>query len=114
MTSDIDTLLGGTEPPQPARGHRWKRASRGPLHDLLTRALPDLIDDRSQVANLHKLAAALNLTYQGVYKWFRPGRTNQIAANQVERIVEMSQKQTTGGADFVPVTREDFWDFLPR
>ncbi len=74
MTNDIEDLIGGTEPPKLVRGHRWKRATRGPLHDLLTRALPDLVDERSKVVNLHKLADALNMTYQGVYKWFICGR----------------------------------------
>ncbi|MFC5394228.1 hypothetical protein [Bosea vestrisii] len=113
MTEGIDDILGSQEPKQAARGHRWKRESRGPLHDLITKALPDFVDDGDSVANLHKLADALDLTYQGVYKWFRPGRKNQIAKNQVQRIVAMSEQQTSGGADFVPVKSADFWEFLP-
>lgn len=112
---DYDSLLG-TADENADRGNRWKRISRGPLHDVLTRALPDFMSTVTgeNICDLNKLAAALDMSKQGVYKWFKPGRKNQIPPNQVDRIVTMSQNQKTAGADFKPVTREDFWDFLPR
>ena len=114
-TDDYDSLLGLGEKVAD-RGNRWKRISRGPLHDVLTRALPDF---KSQVkgedmCDLNKLATALDMSKQGVYKWFKPGRKNRIPPTQVNRIVAMSQSQKTGGRDFKPITREEFWDFLPR
>lgn len=113
-TEDFDLL--GADDESADRGNRWRRKLRGPLHDVLTRALPDLRSDTvgEEFCDLTKLAKALSLSKQGVYKWFKPGRKNQIPRNQVERIVEMSKRQTTGGHDFTPITREDFWEFLPR
>ncbi len=115
MKTDYDTLLG-TNDEVADRGNRWKRISRGPLHDVLTRALPDFKSKvkGEDICDLNKLAAALDMSKQGVYKWFKPGRKNQIPPNQVDRIVEMSHQQKTGGSGFRPITREDFWDFLPR
>jgi len=109
--TDTDNLLGDADRP---RNARYKRESRGPLHDLITRALPDLVDQEHGVANLHKLAEALEMTYQGVYKWFKPGRQNLISTNRVDRIVEMSRNQSNPPEGFKPVTQADFWDFLPR
>ncbi len=113
--TNYDALLG-TGDDATDRGNRWKRVRRGPLHDVLTRALPDF---RSTVkgedfCDLNKLAEALNMSKQGVYKWFKPGRANQIPRTQVDRIVEMSQNQKTAPGNFVPVTQADFWDYLPR
>ncbi len=114
VTTEFDALLGD-EGGSADRGNRWKRVSRGPLHEVLTRALPDFKSavNGENICDLNKLAEALEMSKQGVYKWFKPGRKNQIPTEKVERIVEMSEAQTTGGPDFQPVTRNDFWDFLP-
>lgn len=109
MTREIDDMLG-LETALPLRRSK-PRVSRGPLHDLITKALPDL-KSPDGVCDLHKLAEELSMSYQGIYKWFRPGRDNRLPANQVDRIVEMSANQTTGGRGFKPAKREDFWPYL--
>jgi len=115
VSTDYDSLLG-TDGEIGGRGNRWKRISRGPLHDVLTRALPDFKSKvkGEDICDLNNLAVALGMSKQGVYKWFKPGRKNQIPPNQVDRIVEMSAQQKHGGHGFKPITREDFWEFLPR
>ncbi|TPI86426.1 helix-turn-helix domain-containing protein [Mesorhizobium sp. B2-8-9] len=108
MTIDIDDMLGMA----PAKKRRKARSSRGPLHDLLTQALPDFMHARDGVCDLDRLAEKLDMTRQGVYKWFKPGRANRIPAKQVEEIVKLSANQRKRGREFVPATREDFWQFL--
>lgn len=108
VTIDIDDMLGTA----PAKKRRKARSSRGPLHDLLTSALPDFLHARDGVCDLDRLANALDLTRQGVYKWMKPGRANRVPARQVDEIVKLSKNQKKGGRNFVPATREDFWQFL--
>lgn len=108
---DDDILLGFGA--APTKGKRGKpRTSRGALHDLLTRALPDFVDPVSRVCDVHKLAAELDMTPQGVYKWMRPNRPARIAATQVKRIVALSEKSKRGGPSFKPVTFGDFAHFM--
>ncbi len=110
MTIDIDDMLGGDV--APVRKRRKARSSRGPLHDLLTRVLPDLMHLRDHVCDLDRLAEALKLTRQGVYKWMKPGRPNRIPPSQVDKIVKLSANQRNKPAGFKPATREDFWQYL--
>lgn len=85
-------MLGVNDDGRPAPKRRpKKRANLGPLHQLFTEKLPDLIDENGEVCDLHKLATELALTYQGVYKWTSQDR---LPFKQVKRIIALSQRQT--------------------
>lgn len=110
MTAELDELLDNDTLPKPRRAK--KRKVQGPLHNVLTRALPDMVDAENGMCNLHTLAKALGLSPQGVYKWMKPNRPNRLPKSQIEKIVKLSEKQTTAGIEFVPATANDFWEFL--
>lgn len=131
MTHDIEDMLGIdlTSRPKPIRPAKTTpkhveptaqlpvrkgpyHSNRGPLHDVFTRSFPDLVNPRSGLCDIKKLAKSLGMTYQGVYKWMSPRNKNKLPARQIKRLVELSQKQVTGGEDFVPATNEDFLPFV--
>jgi hypothetical protein len=103
-------LLDDLDDDMPRSTRKKPRSSRGPLHDILTRGLPDLVDKTSipPVCDLHKLAVVLKMSPQGVYKWFQPGRNNAIPFRRVTKIVALSEKQKSGGKAFKPLTLQDF------
>lgn len=88
------------------------RKSRGPLHDRMSQFLPDFVDEGENCCNLQRLAIALEMTPQGVYKIFRPGRTNRVSPNVVDLLVELSSLTKKRSPGFRPATVQDFWDFV--
>ena len=90
---------------------------RGPLHRVLTEKLPDL-RGAGGVCNLRRLATELNMTYQGVYKWMRPGRKHRLPFDQVKRIVALSERQTLATlseeerAKWRPAIEADFFEYI--
>lgn len=113
MPKKFNDLLDDPEDDSMPKTRKKPRSSRGPLHDILTRGLPDLVDKTSNppVCDLHKLAQKLEMSPQGVYKWFQPGRNNAVPFRRVTTIVELSSKQRTGGRGFKPLTLQDFSAF---
>lgn len=116
MAADIEDLIGT---PARRKGRRrtatHKRKDHGELHHLIGRALPYLCD-RSGVANLHKLAEMLRMTYAGVHKWVRPGMDrHKIPPKRVEEICELSEKfalSEEAPDDFLPVRKVDFLPYM--
>lgn len=104
-------LLDDDVTPKPApRGA--KRTSRGPLHDILTRGLPDLCteDEEGTVCNLHELAKLLGISAQAMYGYM--GRKQRLPKFRAEQIIQMSKTQKTGGARFRPLQITDIWDYI--
>ncbi len=108
-----------TRRPAPVARRRMPkvRTDRGPLHQVLTEKLPDLRGPGG-VCDLHRLALELGMTHQGVYKWMKPGRPNQLPFAQVKRIVALSERQSLRGLDtqekeqWSPATEADFFEFI--
>ena len=96
------------------RSNGWDRKSRGVLHTRITRYLPDFIDEGDKVANLRRLSIALDMSYQGVYKWVKPNRPNRITPQIAQMLVELSRLTDREKApkDWRPATLEDFWEFV--
>lgn len=108
MIRDSDIL--GSKEEQGRKRLNYSRQSRGQLHDLLSRGLPDLCING--VCDLRSLADALGMTYAGVHKWVRPGVSNQIPPAAVKKVVDLSSQQIKGGKAFKPLVRSDFLPFL--
>lgn len=120
MTNDINAMLGSDDGRPVAKRRPKKRANLGPLHQLLTEKLPDLIDENGEVCDLHRLAKELALTYQGVYKWTSQDR---LPFKQVKRIISLSQRQKRSklhpsqvefyaDSPFEPATEADFLPYI--
>lgn len=116
--TQTDDLLGTESGDAPHRRRKnATRKSQGPLHDVLTAALPDMVGP-GNVCDLHKLADRLGITQQAIYKWMRPNYPNRIPFKQARAIVQMSQNQTlsrlTAGERhrWHPATEKDFFDFV--
>lgn len=89
-----------------------KRTSRGPLHDRMTKFLPDFIEPGDGCASIHRIAMALGMSNQGVYKMMRPGVPNRIEPKIAEMLVELSSLSKKRDSDFRPATIADFWEFV--
>lgn len=87
------------------------RAYSGQLHIILSRGLPDYCDPVG-VCEVRKLADALNLRTQTVYKWMRNGHKHRLPKNQVDRILELSKRQLNGGPKFQPLEIQDLWPYV--
>lgn len=112
MNDDLDDLLGSSTAAAPINIRAKKMESRGPLHDVLTRGLPDLKHPQFGVCDLRRLAHELQMSVQGVYKWFKPGRPNRIASATADRLINLSKTQKKRGRDFEPLTHETLWKFI--
>jgi hypothetical protein len=110
----MDDLLGDEDTGRPDTNNRRNKArkSLGPLHDLLTERLPDLRHPAYGVCDLHELAKLRGMSFQGVYKWFRPNHPNKLPVGQVDFLVDLSARQKDVGDDFVPLSRDDLWPFV--
>jgi hypothetical protein len=88
-------------------------ASRGPLHEILTRGLPDLRNKRTGLISMKKLAEALDITKQSVYQnWFYPDRPNRVPATKIQRLIDLSASQKSRPADYEPLTAESLLPFV--
>lgn len=87
------------------------RGFSGELHILLSRGLPDLCDS-SGIMEVRKLADALNVRTQTVYKWMRNGHKHQLPKNQVDRILELSKQQLNVDKKFKQLQIADLWPFV--
>lgn len=106
-------LLGGSDPKNgKTKLTRRTPVSRGPLHEVFTRGLPDLVNEEHKICDINKLAKALEVTPQCIYRWMPVGKHPTIPLRQADRIIALSEKQTTGSDDFKPLTRDDFIKFL--
>ena len=119
MTALIDDEFGlDTEHyPKKRRGKPARAKDLGPLHKLLTRGLPDFIDENG-VLDVRKLAIPVGISFQALYKWFE---NNQVSAKRLETILHLSANTkkvpapaSNGGVEWVPLVRDDFWEFLSR
>jgi len=94
----------------------WDRKIRGILHTRITRFLPEFVDNGDKCANLRRLSIALDMSYQGVYKWMRPNRPNRITPQVAQMLVELSKltdrKSSKVPENWRPATIEDFWEFV--
>lgn len=91
-----------------------ERENRGPLHDRITQFLPDFVDPGDKVANLKRLSLVLDITYQAVHKWMKPGRKNRITPAIAQTLVELSKLTDVKKAplDWRPAEIQDFWEFV--
>lgn len=87
------------------------RTFSGELHKVLSRGLPDYCDENG-VMMVGRLAAAMQLRTQTVYKWMRVGFNHQIPKFQIDRIIELSKVQWSGGNNFKPLQIQDLWPFV--
>lgn len=87
MNDDRD-LLGINDNKYPARRAR-KQKDLGPLHDLLTRGLPEYVDEGGML-DVKRLAIDLSVAYQSVYHIFTRGSISKKRINQ-RRTVEAHQ-----------------------
>lgn len=114
MTNFTDDL--GLDDGRPVNGRSKKaRKSRGALHDLLTAKFPHLVDPQSGVCNLHKIASARGMTFQGVYKWFKKQNENRLPFNQAQWLVEQSEKFAESDAapsGYTAMTLEDIQPYI--
>jgi hypothetical protein len=116
MNDDVDDLIGLPKAPQQRvvgiSEKTYRRKNRGKLHELISRALPDFCG-KDGICNLHRLAAALDMSYQGTHRWMpMDGSGDSIPAARAKAIIELSQRQKTGGSKWKPVSMEDFHPFL--
>jgi hypothetical protein len=115
VLNDLDELLGETPSTSKRKtrttGRRHRRRSLGDLHAALSKALPDLCDSNG-VCDLRALAEKLDLSYVAVWKWMRPGAKNRLPARHADKIAELSKKQKTGDAKFVPATKIDLLPYI--
>jgi len=114
MTNFSDDL--GLDDGRPVNKRSKKaRTSRGALHDLLTIKFPHVIDEQSGVCDLHKIAKMRDMSFQGVYKWFKKQHENRLPFKQAEWLVEQSEKFAESGrapADYVAMTLEDIKPYI--
>lgn len=91
-----------------------ERVSRGPLHLRITQFLPDFVDPGEKVANLARISMVFGITYQGVHKWFKPGRKNRITPAVAQMLVELSHMtdQEKAPLEWRPAEISDFWEFI--
>lgn len=110
----MDDLLGEPDTGKPDKNNRRRKARRslGPLHDLLTEKLPQLCDPVTGICDLHKLAKLRGMTFQGVYKWFRPHHPNRLPIGQVDFLVALSESHAEEDDTFEPLSRDDLWPYL--
>lgn len=59
----------------------------GPLHTLLTDAFPHMRTPRG-VLDVRELAVTMDMTYQGVYKWFT---ANKLPPDRAKQLVGLSR-----------------------
>ncbi len=104
----------GLDDDRPSRKPRSKPKRRneylGKLHELLTKGLPDFVDDAG-ILDTKKVADLLGISFQALYKWFE---RDQIPAKRIAVIVTLSKKQKKKGESFSPLVRDDFWEFLSQ
>ena len=108
-----DDILGGKAARKP-RDTVYRRKNRGELHTLISKALP-FICGPDGVANLHKLAEKLELTYAAVHKWMPPGEEHCIPPKRAEQIVDLSTDYADSGSapkGFKPVSKADFLPYF--
>lgn len=109
----FDDLTAAEDDGRPVNTRSKKaRRSLGKLHDLLTEKLPDFKDPQSGVCNLHRVAKARGMTFQGVYKWFKDKDANRVPYAQALWLVETSKVQKSGGAKFEPLTLEEIQPYI--
>lgn len=114
MTTDLDDLIGSNSGTGKKRKSEYPRKDHGELHQLIGRALPYLCG-AGGVANLHTLAAQLQITYAACHKWMRPGQKHKIPAQRVAQICKLSADFAESGKaakNFKPVTKIDFLPFM--
>lgn len=80
----------------------------GKLHALLIKGLPDWVDDKG-VLRVYDLAKYCGVSYQAAYKWME---RNRISKKRVETFVNLSQTTKNKPEGFVPLNREEFWEFV--
>jgi hypothetical protein len=114
-TSIVKTKINDEVAPKTTRRAPYrKRTVRttflGPLHVLLTKGLPDLVDEGG-VLDTRKLAVLVGISYQALYKWFE---RNQVPSKRIGILINLSKKQKKVKEGFSPLVRDDFWEFLAR
>lgn len=118
MTNIDDDLLGLEDDGRPHNQRSKKaRKSLGPLHDLLTEKFPHLVDQQSGVCNLHRIARLRDMTFQGVYKWFRRRDQNRLPYAQAIWFVELSKKfaaSKDAPRNYKPMTLDDIGPFISK
>lgn len=93
-----------------ASGTKKRVEYLGKLHELLSKGLPDLIDQNG-ILDVKKLAGHLGISFQAVYKFFK---NDQIPTKRIPTILALSKTQKKGGENFKPLVRDDFWEFLSK
>lgn len=101
----------GTDPvegcePKPRRPR--KARDLGPLNALLIRGLPDWVDEDGLLMS-YEVASYLGISYQALYKIYKRER---IPPKRINALINLSAQSKKGGKDFVPLTHEDFAEFL--
>lgn len=103
LDDDLDDKPARKSKPIPTRTEYL-----GDLHVMLTKGLPDLVDDQG-VLNVKRLSERLGISFQAVYKFFK---NDKIPAKRIPMIIALSKAQKTGGKDFKPLVRDDLLRFL--
>lgn len=107
---DNDDFGLDIEPTRDASTTGPRQQSLGPLHDLLTRGLPDLVKENG-ILDTEALAHRMGISFQAVYKWYT---RNQLPSKRLQRIIDISKSQTKKPKDFKVLKRDDFWEFIAR
>lgn len=116
--NDDRDLLGINDNKYPARRAR-KQKDLGPLHDLLTRGLPEYVDEGGML-DVKRLAIDLSVSYQSVYHIFTRG---SISKKRINQVLELSKRtkpanrpetMVVSGREVLwsPLVLDDFWAFI--
>lgn len=105
---------------QKARKNRKNPNDLGKLHALLTRALPEFVEDG--VLDVRRLATQIGdgISYQAVYAWFERERLHYRRAQELCQMSRATEPRFRPAPKFVdgnlvewqPATMEDFIEFL--
>lgn len=111
---NIDDDLGLDDRParKPRLSNKGQRTEYlGGLHKLLTRGLPDLVDDQG-ILDVKRLSDHLGISFQAVYKFFEKDR---IPTKRIATVLALSKSQKKKvPVGFKPLVRDDFWEFISK